>query len=68
MEHRPDFQPPPRNFEDRPALELAWRGLVISIGAGQMTRAEAVSMLDAWDIDPAQLTIEDIDNGTAATA
>lgn len=42
-------EPPPKEIEDKPALELAWRGLVISISEGQMTRKEAYEMLKGWD-------------------
>lgn len=36
----------PKEFADKPALELCWRGLVISISEGQMTRRQAYEMLE----------------------
>lgn len=39
----------PKQFADKPALELAWRGLVITISEGQMTRKEAFEMLEKWN-------------------
>jgi hypothetical protein len=49
------FQDPkleiPREIEDKPELHLVWRGLQISLSAGQMTRREAYEMLHRWDQD-----------------
>lgn len=42
-------EPMPNVVELRPELELAWRGLTIVIGEGQMTRAQAIEMLKRWD-------------------
>lgn len=39
----------PKEIEDKPELHLAWRGLVISIGAGQMTRKQGFEMLKGWE-------------------
>lgn len=39
----------PNVVELRPELELAWRGLVIVIAEGYMTRKQAIEMLKSWD-------------------
>lgn len=43
----------PHMVEPKPELELAWRGLLIVIGEGQMTRTQAVEMLRRWDEEDA---------------
>lgn len=47
MEKDPTYIP--KEIEDKPALELAWRGLVISISEGQLTRKQAFEMVHRWD-------------------
>jgi hypothetical protein len=42
-------EPMPNVVELRPELELAWRGLTIVIGEGQMTRKQAIEMLKSWE-------------------
>lgn len=42
----------PREIRDKPALELCWRGIAISISAGQMTRKHAMEMLESWEEEP----------------
>lgn len=44
----------PRELLDKPALELCWRGLSISISAGQMSRRQAMEMVDSWNADEEQ--------------
>lgn len=48
-----EFNPnTPKELWDKPALELVWRGLAISISAGQMSRKHAMEMLESWDQEP----------------
>lgn len=44
----------PKQFADKPALELVWRGLVISISEGFMTRKAAFDMLRKMDEEQGQ--------------
>jgi len=46
--HNPNI---PRELIDKPALELVWSGLKISISAGQMTRRQAYEMITSWEAD-----------------
>lgn len=48
MEQEPSNEVP-KEFEDKPELVLAWRGLTISISEGVMTRRRAYEMLASWD-------------------
>lgn len=49
-EKLPDSEEPLPNVVDlKPELVLAWRGLLITIDAGQMTRADAIAMLKSWE-------------------
>jgi hypothetical protein len=41
----------PRELIDKPALELCWRGLAISISAGQMSRKYAMELIEGWEAD-----------------
>lgn len=50
MERQPDVNLP-RSIKDKPELHLVWKGLMISIGAGQMTRGEAYAMLEGWNTE-----------------
>lgn len=51
MEKSPEFEPVPIELH-RPELELAWRGLCISVKAGQLDRDMAVKMLQEWNDTP----------------
>lgn len=51
MENEPNPDPMPNVVKLRPELELAWRGLTIVIGEGQMTRKQAIEMLKSWDAE-----------------
>lgn len=44
----------PKEFVHKPALELCWRGLVISISEGFMSRKQAYEMLERMDADDGQ--------------
>jgi hypothetical protein len=44
----------PKEFSHKPALELCWRGLVISISEGCMTRKQAYEMLARLDQEDGQ--------------
>lgn len=48
MEKQPDI---PREFAHKPELQLVWRGLVISISAGAMSRKQAYEMLARLDAE-----------------
>lgn len=51
MEKRPENVFPPKEIENKPALELAWRGLAISISEGYITRKTAMEILDGLEED-----------------
>jgi len=44
-----DTEIPKDYFAHKPELELCWHGLLISVSAGMMTRAQAEEMLKQWD-------------------
>lgn len=45
MENSPENIFPPKEISDKPALELAWKGLAISISEGYITRKQAMDVL-----------------------
>lgn len=47
MGERFDFPEIPK--PEKPELELAWRGLIISIRGSGMSREQAIQMLEDWD-------------------
>lgn len=49
----------PKEFIDKPALELCWRGLIISISEGCMSRKQAYEMLKRLDEEDNVIQLDD---------